>query len=227
MNTKRNYPFQMPGTLEQSMWAWPRDLEIGGFSESVCERTGETREHVLAVAAMTVKLARRARIPECDLAAVRNGALLHDIGKMGVPQEVLFKPGRLTVQEWELLHQHPRFAYDLLFPMSFLRPYLAIPYSHHEKWDGSGYPQGLKGEQIPLPARLFAVADVWDALSSDRSFRKAWPQKKVMDYLGDQAGSQFDPAAVDLFFRIMSEQSSRETGGKPEIIQRKRKVLAQ
>lgn len=193
---------------------WPRDLEIGGFSESICSRTRETREHVLYVAAMTVKLARMAGIPECDILGVRNGALLHDIGKIGVPEEILLKPGSLTAAEWGMIRNHPSYAYDLLFPMSFLRPYLAIPFFHHEKWDGSGYPQGLKGEQIPLAARIFAVVDVWDALSSDQVFRKAWPQEKAMEFIQHQAGGHFDPLVVKLFMTVMADAGLKGSEGK-------------
>ncbi len=196
------------------MDGWPRDLEIGGWSESVCSRTGETREHVLYVAAMTVKMARKARIPECDILNVRNGALLHDIGKLGVPEEILLKPCRLSLVEWEIVCHHPRYAYEMLFPMSYLRPYIAIPYCHHEKWDGSGYPRGLKGDEIPLPARLFAVVDVWDALTSDRSYRKAWPQEKAIEYIQSRSGSHFDPMAVELFISVLSERMPKAFGGK-------------
>jgi HD-GYP domain-containing protein (c-di-GMP phosphodiesterase class II) len=188
---------------------WPIDLELGGWSESICTRTRETKEHVLLVAAMTVKLARMAGIPECDLLAIRNGALLHDLGKIGIPEEILLKPHSLTPAEWETIRYHPRYAYDLLFPMSYSRPYLVIPFYHHEKWDGSGYPQGLKQDQIPLPARLFAVVDVWAVLSSDQVYRKAWQEEDVMEYIQRQAGTQFDPYAVELFLLAIDNRKPR------------------
>ena len=129
--------------------------------------------------------------------------MMHDIGKMGVSDSILLKPGPLTDEEWEVMKQHPVYAYELLSPIPFLRPALDIPYSHHEKWDGSGYPQGLKGEKIPLAARIFAIVDVWDALSSERPYRDAWPKKKVHQYLKEQAGEHFDPAVVEAFLTLI------------------------
>lgn len=207
------------------MSSWPRDLEIAGWSESICSRTRETKEHVLYVASMTVKLARLAGIPECDVLYVRNGALLHDIGKVGIPEEILLKPQELSPSEWNLIRNHPRYAYDLLFPLSYLRPYLTIPFHHHEKWDGSGYPQGLKGEQIPLAARLFAVVDVWDSLSSDQVFRRAWPHEKVMEFIQRQAGAHFDPMAVKLFLTVISDRKMKGCEGKRELSLKKRRNI--
>jgi putative nucleotidyltransferase with HDIG domain len=216
----------LPRRDDFMMSGWPLDLEIGGWSESICARTNETREHVLYVAALTVKLARMAGIPECDIMAVRNGALLHDIGKIGIPAEILLKPASLTREEREVVHHHPTYGYDLLSPMSYLRPYAVIPYHHHERWDGSGYPQGLKGERIPLAARLFTVIDVWDSLSSDQVFRKAWPQDKVMDYIAQQSGKQFDPRAVDMFLSFMSDgQVSGSAGGMAHSLKKWRTLI--
>jgi HD-GYP domain-containing protein (c-di-GMP phosphodiesterase class II) len=152
---------------------------------------------------MTLKLAVNAGIPDEDLVHVRRGALLHDIGKMGIPDSILLKPGKLTDEEWVIMRKHPTYALDLLAPIPYLRLALDIPYCHHEKWDGTGYPRGLKGEQIPLSARLFAVVDVWDALSSDRPYRPAWPGEKVIEYILSQAGIHFDPMAVELFREIV------------------------
>jgi HD-GYP domain-containing protein (c-di-GMP phosphodiesterase class II) len=133
---------------------------------------------------------------------MRRGALLHDIGKIGIPDSILLKPGPLTDDEWEVMRRHPTYAHELLAPIAYLRPSLDIPYCHHEKWDGSGYPRGLAGETIPLAARIFAVVDVWDALSSDRPYRDAWPSEEVLQYLRDGAGAHFDPRIVDTFLRL-------------------------
>jgi HD-GYP domain-containing protein (c-di-GMP phosphodiesterase class II) len=130
--------------------------------------------------------------------------LLHDIGKMGVPDEILFKPGSLTDEEWEIMHRHPTHAFNLLSRIPFLKPALDIPYCHHEWWDGSGYPNGLKGEEIPITARIFAVVDVWDALLSKRPYRPAWSEPEVLNYLREQSGKHFDPRVVDAFLRLVT-----------------------
>ncbi|MBI4316523.1 MAG: HD-GYP domain-containing protein, partial [Chloroflexi bacterium] len=132
----------------------------------------------------------------------RRGALLHDIGKMGVPDSILLKPGPLTDEEWVIMRLHPQLAYDMLSPINYLRSALDIPYCHHEKWDGTGYPRGLKGEQIPLAARPFAVVDVWDALRSDRPYRAAWPEEKVIEHIKAGSGSHFDPQVVEAFLGL-------------------------
>jgi HD-GYP domain-containing protein (c-di-GMP phosphodiesterase class II) len=181
--------------------SWPEALEVEGWSETLCLRTKESEEHTLCVAEMTVALAKMAAIPESEINYIRSGALLHDIGKMGIPESILLKPGRLSCQEWEVMRRHPDYAYDLIYPIEYLRPCLPIPYSHHEKWDGTGYPQGLKGEEIPLPARLFAIVDVWETLSSCRVYRRSWTEEKVMDYIQQQSGEHFDPEVVELFLR--------------------------
>ena len=134
---------------------------------------------------------------------IRRGALLHDIGKMGIPDSILLKPGPLSEREWEIMRQHPVFAFQLLNPIPHLRQALDIPLYHHEKWDGTGYPQGLKGEQIPLAARIFAIADVWDALRSDRPYRKAWPEEQARAYIEAQAGKHFDPRVVETLVRML------------------------
>jgi HD-GYP domain-containing protein (c-di-GMP phosphodiesterase class II) len=135
---------------------------------------------------------------------VRWGALLHDIGKMGVPDEILHKPGPLTDEEWVAMRKHPTFAYEMLAPIRYLKLALDIPYCHHERWDGNGYPQGLKGTQIPLVARIFTVVDVWDALSSDRPYRPAWTKEKVREYIQKSSGTHFDPQVVNVFMRIFN-----------------------
>ncbi len=177
--------------------AYDRTLE--GWSKALELRDQETQGHSARVLERTLKLARRAGIDEKDLVHVRRGVLLHDIGKMGIPDHILLKPGPLTEEEWVVMRRHTTYAFDLLWPIPFLRPALDIPYGHHEWWDGSGYPRGLKGAEIPLSARVFSVVDSWDALSYDRPYRKAWSQKKVRAYLEEMAGSHFDPALVELF----------------------------
>jgi PAS domain S-box-containing protein/putative nucleotidyltransferase with HDIG domain len=172
------------------------DSTIEGWSRALDLRDRETEGHTRRVTDMTVQLARTFGLGEEDLAQVRWGALLHDIGKMGVPDSILLKPGPLTEEEWVVMKKHPTFAYEMLSPIRYLRLALDIPYRHHEKWDGTGYPRGLKGEQIPLTARIFAVADVWDALNSDRPYRAAWPEEKVIEHIRSLAGTHFDPQVV-------------------------------
>jgi HD-GYP domain-containing protein (c-di-GMP phosphodiesterase class II) len=152
-----------------------------------------------------VRLAEDLGIRESDLPHVRRGALLHDIGKMGIPDDILLKPGPLSEEEWEIIRKHPGYAYEMLKHIDYLRPALDIPYCHHEHWDGNGYPRGLKGDDIPLPARIFAVVDVWDALLSDRPYRKAWPKEKVLSHLKKQAGKQFDPKVLQAFLKLEPE----------------------
>jgi HD-GYP domain-containing protein (c-di-GMP phosphodiesterase class II) len=130
---------------------------------------------------------------------IRRGALLHDIGKMGVPDQILLKPGPLTDDEWIIMKKHPEFALNMLTPIQYLKDALEIPYCHHEKWDGSGYPRGLKNDQIPLAARIFAIVDVWDALRSDRPYRQAWSKERTIDYIKEQRGIHFDPNIVEMF----------------------------
>lgn len=148
-----------------------------------------------------MRLAQAMGLSEEECLHARRGALLHDIGKMGVPDSILLKPGALTPEERKVIEQHPGHAHDLLSPITFLHPALAIPYYHHERWDGTGYPCGLAGEAIPLLARLFAVVDVWDALRSDRPYRQAWPEERVCDHLASLSGTHFDPAMVKLFLK--------------------------
>ncbi|MBI5103098.1 MAG: HD domain-containing protein [Nitrospirae bacterium] len=133
---------------------------------------------------------------------VRRGALLHDIGKIGIPDYILHKPEPLSGKEWEIMKMHPVYAYEMLSPISFLNQAINIPYCHHEKWDGSGYPRGLKGEQIPLDARLFSIVDIWDALSSDRPYRAAWPKDKILAHIQSLSGSHFDPGLTKLFMKM-------------------------
>jgi PAS domain S-box-containing protein len=174
------------------------DATIEGWSHALDLRDKETEGHTQRVTEMTVNLGRAFGLSDEELVQVRWGALLHDIGKMGVPDGILLKPGPLTDEEWVAMKKHPGFAYEMLSPIHYLRAALDIPYCHHEKWDGTGYPRGLKGEQIPLVARIFAVVDVWDALTSDRPYRAAWPEEKVLDHIRSLAGTHFDPQVVKI-----------------------------
>jgi len=179
------------------------DTTLEGWGKALELRDKETQGHTRRVTNLTVELARQMGIPEPDLIHIRRGTLLHDIGKMGVPDHILRKPGPLTDEELAEMRMHPQYAFDLLFPIPYLRPALEIPYYHHEWWDGSGYPNKMKGGEIPLAARIFAVVDVWDALLSDRPYRKAWMEEKVMDYIVGLSGRQFDPEVVRAFFRML------------------------
>jgi putative nucleotidyltransferase with HDIG domain len=179
------------------------DATIEGWSRALDLRDKETEGHSQRVTELTLLMAQAVGVPDKDLIHIRRGALLHDIGKMGLPDSILLKPGPLTPGEWEVMYRHPTYAYEMLFPIPYLRPALDIPYCHHEKWDGSGYPRRLKGALIPLAARLFAIVDVWDALSSDRPYRSAWPRDKALAYLQEQSGKHFDPDVVALFFRVI------------------------
>ena len=175
------------------------DATIEGWSRAMDLRDHETEGHCQRVTAITLELARAIGVCEEEQVYLRHGSLLHDIGKMGIPDSILLKPGPLTEEEWEIMRRHPQFAYEMLSPIAFLQDALDIPHYHHEKWDGSGYPQGLEGEQIPLAARIFAVADVWDALRSDRPYRSAWSVERTREHLHRSAGSHFDPAIVEVF----------------------------
>jgi PAS domain S-box-containing protein/putative nucleotidyltransferase with HDIG domain len=174
------------------------DATIEGWSQAMDLRDKETEGHTLRVTEMTVELAGLFGIKDEDLVNIRRGALLHDIGKMGIPDAILLKPDKLTDEEWVIMRKHPMLAFELLSSIRYLQSALDIPYCHHEKWDGSGYPRGLKGEQIPLQARIFAVVDVWDALTSDRPYRKAWSKEKTMEYLRSQSGRHFDPQVLQV-----------------------------
>ncbi len=179
------------------------DATIEGWSRAMDLRDKETEGHTQRVTTLTEKLARLAGMGDDDLVNMRRGSLLHDIGKMGVPDSILHKPDKLTDEEWVVMRQHPQHAYDMIQPIEYLRPALDIPYCHHEKWDGSGYPRGLKGDKIPLSARIFAIIDVWDAVTSDRPYRLAWDKQKALEYVHEQNGKHFDPRVVELFHKMM------------------------
>ncbi|KAB8145521.1 response regulator [Chloroflexia bacterium SDU3-3] len=178
------------------------DSTLEGWARALELRDKETEGHAQRVTDMTLALARAMGLPTNDLVHIRRGALLHDIGKMGIPDSILLKAGPLSDDEWQIMRQHPVYAYNMLSPIAYLRPALDIPYYHHEKWDGTGYPRGLKGEAIPLAARIFAIADVWDALSFDRPYRSAWPEAQVREHIQAAAGSHFDPQVVEAFLRL-------------------------
>jgi len=177
--------------------SYERTLE--GWSSALELRDEETEGHSQRVTEMTVRLARALGHSDEEIEHIRRGALLHDIGKIGVPDSILLKPGPLNEEELEIMREHPARSFRLLSPISYLGPALDIPYAHHERWDGSGYPRGLKGTDIPLPARIFAVVDVWDALLSDRPYRKAWPEEKVREHLENEIGKHFDPKIMEVF----------------------------
>ena len=177
------------------------DATIEGWSYALDLRDRETEGHTLRVTEMTIQLAQAMGLSQDQIMHMRRGALLHDIGKMGVPDQILLKPGKLTDEEWETMSKHPVYAYDMLRRIPYLPRALEIPYSHHEKWDGSGYPRGLSGNQIPLVARVFAVIDVWDALISDRPYRAGWSKEKAVEYIREQSGKHFDPKVVELFLQ--------------------------
>jgi hypothetical protein len=185
---------------------------IEGWARALDLRDKETVGHSRRVTEMTLCLARALSVPQGDLVHIREGALLHDIGKMGIPDRILQKNGPLTQEEWDIMLRHPTHAYEFLASVPYLRPVAVIPYCHHEKWDGTGYPRGLLGEDIPLAARIFAVADVWDALRSDRPYRPAWTEEASRAYIREQAGTHFDPRIAEVFLNLDSETASRSVG---------------
>lgn len=179
------------------------EATIEGWSHAMDLRDQETEGHSHRVAELTVELAKKLGMNESELVQARRGALLHDMGKLGVPDHILHKPGALNDEEWVFMKKHPQLAYNMLYPVEYLRPALEIPLCHHEKWDGSGYPRGLKGEEIPFAARLFAIVDVWDALTSTRPYRSAWSKEDALEYIREQAGKHFDPVIVEFFLKHM------------------------
>ena len=184
------------------------DETIEGWSRALDLRDKETEEHTQRVTTMTLRLAEVMGMTGDELLHVRRGALLHDIGKMGVPDQILLKPGPLTEEEWVIMRQHPVFAYQLLHNITFLRRALDIPYCHHERWDGTGYPRGLSGEDIPIAARIFTIVDVWDALNSDRPYRGALVRGDVVKYIAEEAGRCFDPCLVEVFLDLMQRDAN-------------------
>lgn len=182
---------------EKTIEGWVRALDL---------RDRETEGHTQRVTELTLRVAAKLGLNDDELIQIRRGALLHDMGKMAIPDEILQKPGPLNEAEWEEMRRHPIYAHNMLSPIAYLHPALEIPFCHHERWDGSGYPRGLKGEEIPLTARLFAVIDVWDALCSDRPYRKKLPRNEVITYLKEKAGTLFDPRLVELFLSTIENE---------------------
>jgi HD-GYP domain-containing protein (c-di-GMP phosphodiesterase class II) len=187
---------ELTRTYEATIQGWVRILEL---------RDRETEGHTQRVTELTLRLAIEMDLSDEQQMHIRHGALLHDIGKLGIPDAILFKPGKLTEDEWKVMRQHPALGYTLLSPISFLQPALDIVYCHHERWDGSGYPQGLKGEEIPLNARIFAVVDIWDALVAERLFRRSSTKDEAIAYIQDQAGKKLDPQVVKAFLKVINE----------------------
>jgi putative nucleotidyltransferase with HDIG domain len=178
------------------------DTTLEGWARALEIRDKETKGHTERVVEMTLRIARAMGIGEEELVHIRRGALLHDIGKMSTPDSILFSEGPLSAEERRAMENHPRYAFDLLSPIRYLRPALDIPYCHHEKWDGTGYPRGLKAEQIPLAARIFATVDVWDALLNERRYHAAWPREKAREHIRSLAGIHFDPRVVNVFLEM-------------------------
>lgn len=178
---------------DETLKGWSRALEI---------RDDETQGHTERVTLLAVRLGRELGMSDQDIMHLRRGSLLHDIGKMGIPDSILRKPGPLDDREWKIMKKHPEYAYELLSRIAFLRPAVDVPHSHHEWWDGSGYPQGLSGTEIPTAARIFAVADVWDALTSDRPYREAWSNEDALGQIEVEAGTHFEPKVAEVFLSL-------------------------
>ncbi len=197
---------EVVGAYDQTIEGWATALEL---------KDQETEGHSRRVTGLTEAIAREMGYADSALVDLRRGAILHDIGKMGVPDAILKKPGRLDADEFAIIMQHPEYSRRMLEPIGYLAAAVAIPLYHHEKWDGTGYLQGLAGEQIPLPARIFAVVDVWDAITHDRCYHQAWPEEKALEYMREQAGKHFDPTVVDTFLRLQgsSEHKVADAGG--------------
>ncbi len=197
-NNLRETNQKLLSSYESTIEGWSRALEL---------RDRETENHSNRVTELTIKVCELYGMSKEELIHIRRGALLHDIGKMGIPDSILLKKEKLTESDWEVIKKHPKYAYDLIYPIEYLRPAIDIPYCHHEKWDGSGYPRGLKGNDIPLSARIFAIIDVWDALLSDRPYRDAWPKDKVIKEIKRLSGTHFDPQAVEHFLRVIKSMN--------------------
>lgn len=196
---------ELAAAYEESLEGWARALDL---------RDRETEGHSRRVTDLTVRLARMMGVSEADCVHIRRGALLHDIGKMGIPDSILLKPSPLSPEEWDIMCRHPAYARELLAPVEYLRPALDIPYCHHEKWDGTGYPRGLKGEEIPLAARMFAAVDIWDAVRSDRPYRPAWPNQQAREYLASLAGAHVDPKVASVFLELLASLEGASQAGE-------------
>jgi len=181
------------------------DLTLQGWARALESRHRETPGHTRRVIELCESLAHKLSLNDEEIRTLQRGAYLHDIGKMAIPDQILHKPGPLDDEEWKVMKQHPVRSRDFIAEIPFLQPAIQVAYYHHEHWDGSGYPEGLHREQIPLPTRIFTVIDNWDALNSDRLYRKAWPREKVIAYLQNKAGSIFDPRVVEAFLEIIGQ----------------------
>ena len=188
------------------------DATLRGWAMALELRDKETEGHTQRVTALTEVLARKLGVDEDKIEHIKRGALLHDIGKMAIPDGILLKPGKLTLTERKFMELHPLFAKDMLDPIEFLHPAMDIPYCHHEKWDGSGYPRNLRSREIPFAARIFAVVDVWDALTSDRPYRGPMPPDEVRQIIREQSGKHFDPQVVDVFLAMKDLPVSKQVG---------------
>ncbi len=187
---------QLASAYDETLEGWAAALEM---------RDNETKGHADRVVRLTMQLVARLGVPPEKWEHVRRGTLLHDIGKISVPDAVLQKPGPLTDDEWAVMKSHPQKAFDMLGAIDFLVPALEIPYCHHERWDGTGYPRGLSGEEIPLVARIFAVVDVYDALTSDRHYRRGWSHEEAIAHIREESGRHFDPAVVEAFLAMIED----------------------
>ncbi len=182
-------------SYESILEGWAKALELRDY---------ETQGHTLRVTELTLRIAREMGLKGNDLVIIRRGAILHDIGKIAIPDQILLKPGKLTSEEREIMTRHPTYAKEMIEKIVFLHPVIDIPYYHHEQWDGSGYPKGLKGEEIPLNARIFAIADFWDALTTNRPYRKALPGEEVKAMIAERSSTHFDPDIVEVFLKLMN-----------------------
>lgn len=203
---------EMVGDLQSSRNALLNayDSTLEGWSKALELRDKETEGHTLRVTRLTVELARKLGIEGEELSHIQRGALLHDIGKMGVPDQILLKPGKLTDEEWVIMRKHTEYAYQLLWPIEYLRPAIDIPYCHHERWDGKGYPRGLRGTEIPLSARIFSIIDVWDALRSERPYKKSIDYENSVAIIRSAIGTQFDPHVAEVFLEHIVQMAEAE-----------------
>lgn len=194
--------YDLAAAYEATIEGWSRVLDL---------RDKETEGHTQRVTEMAVRLAQELGMPPDQIIHLRRGTLLHDIGKMAIPDHILQKPGPLTEEEWKEMRRHPEYALQMLYPIEYLRPALDIPYCHHEHWDGTGYPRAIKGEEIPLAARIFTIVDVWDALLSNRPYRKGGTEESVLLYLAQYAGTYFDPNLIQAFLALHQKGTFKET----------------
>jgi putative nucleotidyltransferase with HDIG domain len=199
----------LQNTLEELQDAYTSTLE--GWAKALELRDDVTEGHTQRVTKLTLELASEMKIDEKDLIHIQRGAILHDIGKIGIPDRILHKPGELNKEDWTIMRQHPNYAFEMLSKIEFLKPALDIPLCHHEKWDGNGYPRKLKGNEIPLAARIFSVVDVWDAMTSDQPYRKALSKQEVVEFIKEQTGKYFDPKIVKAFLELITSINYRNS----------------